>query len=71
VDARWTKKGEELFFGYKNHVKCDSESKIIMGFSVTGVSVHDCQKFVGLVNEKVQDVKVDCGYVGGWLWVSF
>jgi len=41
VDARWAKKGEESFFGYKNHVKCDSESKIITAFSVTDASVHD------------------------------
>jgi hypothetical protein len=41
VDARWAKKGGESFFGYKNHVKCDSDSRIIAAFSVTGVSVHD------------------------------
>jgi IS5 family transposase len=39
VDARWTKKGEEFFFGYKNHVKCDSDSKIVTAFSVTDASV--------------------------------
>ena len=27
-DARWTKKNNESFFGYKDHVKCDRESKI-------------------------------------------
>ncbi len=50
VDARWTKKGEESFFGYKNHVKCDSESKIIVAFSVADVSVYDSLEFVGLVD---------------------
>ncbi len=29
VDARWTKKGNQTFFGYKNHVKTDSKSKIV------------------------------------------
>jgi len=46
-DACWTKKGEETFFGYKNHVKCDSDSKIIAAFNVTDASVHDSQEFVG------------------------
>jgi IS5 family transposase len=66
VDARWTWKGEESFFGYKNHVKCDSDSKIITAFSVTDASVHDSQEFVGLIDEKDEDVKVDCGYVGDY-----
>jgi len=64
VDAHWTKKGEESFFGYKNHVKCDSDSKIITGFSVTDASVHDSQEFVGLVDEKDRDVKADSAYIG-------
>jgi len=64
VDARWTKKGEESFFGYKNHVKCDSESKIIVAFSVADVSVYDSLEFVGLVDEKDCDVKADSAYIG-------
>jgi IS5 family transposase len=64
LDARWTIKGKESFFGYKNHIKCDSESKIITGFSVTDASVHDSQEFVGLINEKDRDVKADSAYVG-------
>jgi len=64
MDARWTKKGNESYFGYKDHVKCDSESKIITDFSVTDASVHDSQEFVELVDEKDKDVKVDSGYAG-------
>jgi len=29
TDARWTKKNNVSYFGYKNHVKVDSKSKII------------------------------------------
>ena len=29
VDARWAKKGEETHYGYKNHILCDSKSKLI------------------------------------------
>ena len=64
MDARWTKKGDESFFGYKDHVKCDSDSKIITEFSVTDASVHDSQEFVDLIDEKDNDVKADSGYVG-------
>ena len=64
MDARWTKKNDESYFGYKDHVKCDSESKIITDFSVTDASVHDSQEFVGLVDEKDCDVKLDSGYAG-------
>jgi IS5 family transposase len=63
-DARWTMKGNDSFFGYKDHVKCDSDSKIITDFSVTDASVHDSQEFVDLVDEKDNDVKVDSGYAG-------
>jgi len=64
MDARWAKKGDESFFGYKDHVKCDSESKIITDFSVTAASVHDSQEFVDLVDARDKDVKVDSGYAG-------
>ena len=64
MDSRWTKKGEESFFGYKDHVKCDSDSKIITDFSVTDASVHDSQEFAGLIDAKDEEVKADSGYVG-------
>ena len=64
IDARWTKKGDESFFCYKDHVKCDSDLKIITDFSVTDASVHDSQELVGLVDEKDNDLKLDSGYVG-------
>jgi IS5 family transposase len=64
TDARWTKKGTESFFGYKDHVKCDSESKIITEFSVTDASVHDSQEMEGLVDEKDNEIKADSGYIG-------
>ena len=51
VDARWTKKHGERYYGYKNHVKVDSRShsalsswpkgKLIEDFTVTAASVHD------------------------------
>jgi IS5 family transposase len=64
TDARWTKKNDESFFGYKDHVKCDGDSKIITDFSVTDASVHDSQEVVDLIDEKDKDVKLDAAYVG-------
>jgi len=63
-DARWTKKGNESFFGYKDHVKCDRDSKIITDFTVTDASVHDSQELIDLVNKDDKTVDLDSGYVG-------
>jgi len=43
VDARWTKKNGETFYGYKNHAKVDTKSKFINKYAVTAASVHDSQ----------------------------
>jgi len=63
-DARWTKKNNESFFGYKDHVKCDKDSKIITDFTVTDASVHDSQELIELVNRGDNSVDLDSGYVG-------
>jgi len=49
-DARWTKKHDKSFFGYKNHVNADVRHKLIRDYEVSDASVHDSQKFDGLVN---------------------
>src|SRR5262249_39594533 len=43
-DARWTKKNDQSFYGYKNHVSVDRKHKIIRRYSETDASVHDSQK---------------------------
>jgi IS5 family transposase len=63
-DARWVKKGNESFFGYKDHVKCDKESKIITDFTVTDASVHDSQELINLVGKEDSTVDLDSGYTG-------
>jgi transposase, IS5 family len=35
VDARWTKKNNTVFYGYKNHVKADTKTKLIEEYTVT------------------------------------
>jgi IS5 family transposase len=63
-DARWVKKGSESFFGYKDHVKCDKDSKIITDFTVTDASVHDSQELINLVTKDDTTVDLDSGYTG-------
>ena len=41
TDARWAKKGDEVHFGYKDHVISDRKSKLIVEFVVTDACVHD------------------------------
>jgi len=51
LDARWTKKNDQTFFGYKNHVKADAESLCVTAYKVTDAAVHDSQVLEQLVDE--------------------
>ena len=66
IDARWTKKNNENFFGYKNHAKVDTKSKFINTFIVTSASVHDSQPTDDLLEEtdKDQELYADSAYTG-------
>ena len=64
TDARWAKKNNQTFFGYKDHVKADAKSKFITNYSVTNAAVNDNQEFVGLLRENDGLVYADSGYVG-------
>ena len=66
IDARWTKKNGETFYGYKNHAKVDTKSKFINKYAVTDASVHDSQALDDLLDEKDKDQKLhaDSAYTG-------
>jgi IS5 family transposase len=66
TDARWTQKNNVNFFGYKNHVKEDAGSKIIVKYTVTDASVHDSQATKDLLDEKDagEDFYADSAYSG-------
>lgn len=66
VDARWTKKNKVTFFGYKNHIKADTKTKLIEEFIVTDASVHDSQAIEGLLteNDEGQPLYADSAYTG-------
>jgi IS5 family transposase len=66
IDARWTKKNNETFYGYKNNAKVDTKSKFINTYKVTDASVHDSQPLDDLLTEKDQgqDLHADSAYTG-------
>jgi len=64
TDARWTKKGDEVHYGYKDHVKVDADSKFITGYTVTPSSVHDSQELLNLVDETDKALYADGAYSG-------
>ena len=64
VDARWTIKNGQRYYGYKNHVKVDSRSKLIEDFAVTPASVHDSQVLEKLIAKGDPTTYVDSAYTG-------
>ncbi len=64
VDARWTSKHGQRHYGYKNHAKIDSKSKLIEDFMVTPASVHDSNALEELTAEGDSTTYVDSAYVG-------
>jgi IS5 family transposase len=63
-DARWTKKNDETHYGYKNHVKVDLDSKMVVDYEVTDASVHDSQEIAGLIDGDDKELWADSGYSG-------
>lgn len=66
IDARWTKKNKETFYGYKNHIKGDQKSKLIEKYKVTDASVHDSTPLPDIMDEKDSDQEMygDSAYTG-------
>ncbi len=41
LDARWTKKNGQSYYGYKNHLNVDVKHKLIRDYEVTPADIHD------------------------------
>jgi len=52
MDAQWTRKHFQSYFGYKNHIKVDSETKLITGFKVTSANISDKHLVDELLDKK-------------------
>lgn len=64
TDARWTKKRDETHYGYKDHIKVDADSKIILDYTVTPANVHDSNEFEEFFNDQDNAAYADSAYVG-------
>ena len=53
LDARWTKKNKQNYYGYKNHINADQTHKLIQNYQVTSASVHDSQVFEEILDHQV------------------
>lgn len=68
VDARWTKKNNQTFYGYKVHVNSDKKHKILVNYVVTAANVHDSQPIDELVDASSTEGEPlygDSAYTGG------
>jgi transposase, IS5 family len=63
-DARWTKKHERSYFGYKNHIGVDRRHKLVRRYGVSDASVHDSQKLEDILDTSntASDVWADSAY---------
>lgn len=43
IDARWTQKNQQNYYGYKNHIAVDAKHKLIRKFKITSAHVADIQ----------------------------
>lgn len=62
TDARWAKKGGETHYGYKDHVKCDADSKLITNYGVSDAALHDSQRSTVLLEQTDRAVYADGAY---------
>lgn len=58
VEARWTKKNNQNYYGYKNHINVDAKHKLIRQYEVTDASVHDSQELGALLDCKNESEEV-------------
>jgi IS5 family transposase len=58
TEARWTKKNQQTYYGYKDHVKVDTQSKLITNYEVTDASVHDSQVLPTLIQRTDTDTEL-------------
>lgn len=65
-EARSTMKRKRWYFGYKNHIKVDAGTKLIVADAVTDAAVHDRKMLPVLLSDEDKDCDIyaDKGYAG-------
>jgi IS5 family transposase len=61
-DARWTKKGDEKHYGYKDHINADEKTKLITKYSVTSAAPHDSTEVENIIDETDNKLHADSAY---------
>ena len=59
--ARWTIKGNERHYGYKNHIAIDTKSKFVKNYQTTPANVHDSQ-VIGVLVDPDEITLADSAY---------
>ena len=59
--ARWTIKGNERHYGYKNHIAIDTKSKFVKNYQTTPANVHDSQ-VIGVLVDPNEITLADSAY---------
>jgi IS5 family transposase len=65
TDAQWVTHNGKNYFGYKNHIKADSKTKLITGYKATTANIHDSEVIDELLSKKEdsgQPVHADSAY---------
>ena len=63
-EARSVKKGNQWYFGYKEHIGVDADSGLVHTVETTSANVHDSNMVVELLQGTEEDVYGDSGYLG-------
>lgn len=58
LDARFTKKHNKTYYGYKNHIVVDAADKIIVSYEVTHAAEHDINVFKEMIDEIPEHTRV-------------
>lgn len=52
TDAQWVTHNGKNYFGYKNHIKADTKTKLITSYKATTANIHDSEVIDELMNKK-------------------
>ena len=63
-EAHSVKKGNQWYFGYKEHIGVDADSGLVHTVETTAANVHDSTKVVALLQGTEEEVYGDSGYLG-------
>ena len=63
-EAHSVKKGNQWYFGYKEHIGVDADSGLVHTVETTAANVHDSNMVVELLQGTEEDAYGDSGYLG-------